>query len=468
MNKKKIIPLAIIGSIILIGLIYLFVITRANNSSQFNKGTTLVDRNLDITIDASNKTEDQIIIELETLLKDKTIDLIQREKVIDSIPLSDVNAYGDLSIAIDRAKKMNDQISGFDKFKEHSFDITITFSLDEEIFSEYAQKLHCLNDFIQPTDAYIYEEDCEMKIAEADTGTVTDVERLVPYVVKEFNKGKFEINLDEGNIYDKPIVSTKNKGLEQRVSIFNNCVNTKFTYTFGKESVTIPKETIYSWISLSDTNKIIFDDAAMTEYIKQLGKEYNTIKLNRKFVTATKEEKEIPAKTYGWVLDETNELEKLQSDLNKGGVISREPVWIIAGYGTYTRIDNNDFGNQYIEIDIPNQKLYLIIDGEQVITSDIVSGTKNAGHLTPAGAYKIEKIVRDSILTGPGEDKEGEVEFAFFFDNEKAIHDTALRSEFGGDIYVTDGTRGCVNVPTDVVRQLFKYIEVGFPVIIYE
>jgi uncharacterized protein YneF (UPF0154 family) len=467
-NKKKLIPIIIIVVLLIAGAIAYFVLTGKNTSEYFNDKTTLNERTLGITLDVSNKSVTQVQEEIQNILDNMTFTLTQGGEVVDEIVFKDANVVGTLEDSIARAKKMNDQISGLDKFKEHSFDITIALSITEDDLNAIADDFNCLNSFKDGEDAYIIEENYEKVIVEAQIGTITTKEKLVPYVVDQFNKGNLEINLDDGNIYEKPETSTENKELVQKVEIFNKSVNTNFTYTFGEESVTIPKETIYSWITLSDTNKILFDDTAMAEYIRNLAKEYNTIKMTRTFITTDGEEVTIPAKTYGWKMDETKELAQLKSDITKGGTIAREPVWSTSGYGAYTRVDNNDFGKNYIEVDLSLQKMYVYVDGEIVITTDIVSGTKNAGHLTSCGAHKILSISRDVILTGQGEDAEGEVGFAYFFDGQNAIHDTALRTEYGGDVYVTDGTRGCVNIPYTVSKQLYDYVEVGYPVVIHD
>lgn len=462
---KKI--LILLSAIIFILIINLFVITRPNNSNKFNKNITLVDKNLDIHIDASGKTKDEIQREIEDILNEKNFELIQKDKVTDTIFFKDVNIESNLTDDIERVKKINDSILGFNKFKTQSIDMNIVLTLKEENLMKISDTLNCLSNFKDAKSAYIIEENYEMKIVEAEGGTVTSKEKLVPFVVEEFNKGKLSINLDEGNIYEKPKKTTENKELIQRVEIFNNTINTEFTYTFGNEKITIPKETIYSWVSLSDTSKILFDESAMKNYIKDIAKKYNTIKLNRNFKTNSKKNIQIPYGTYGWVLDEDKELASLKLDLTKGGIISREPKWKQQGWGNYNKVDDNDIGNSYIEINISEQKLWLYLDGDLILNSDIVSGTKNAGHLNPSGVYKVYDMKRDSILTGPGEDKEGEVQYAIFFDNKKAMHDTTLRTEYGGDIYIKDGTSGCINVPLNIVKSIYEIIDKNFPIVIY-
>ena len=50
--------------------------------------------------------------------------------------------------------------------------------------------------------------------------------------------------------------------------------------------------------------------------------------------------------------------------------------------------------------------------------------------------------------------------------NSYGIHDASWRNKFGGTIYKSNGSHGCVNVPTDVAAKLYQRIEVGTPVYI--
>ena len=47
------------------------------------------------------------------------------------------------------------------------------------------------------------------------------------------------------------------------------------------------------------------------------------------------------------------------------------------------------------------------------------------------------------------------------------MHDASWRDEFGGDIYQNEGSHGCINLPTDKAEELYGYVEIGTPVVIY-
>ena len=53
------------------------------------------------------------------------------------------------------------------------------------------------------------------------------------------------------------------------------------------------------------------------------------------------------------------------------------------------------------------------------------------------------------------------------FNGNIGMHDANWRSSFGGDIYKTNGSHGCINLPPSVAQELYGYVEKGTPVICY-
>ena len=47
------------------------------------------------------------------------------------------------------------------------------------------------------------------------------------------------------------------------------------------------------------------------------------------------------------------------------------------------------------------------------------------------------------------------------------LHDASWRKEFGGEIYKTNGSHGCINIPRDVMKEIYENFEVGTPVIMF-
>ena len=53
-------------------------------------------------------------------------------------------------------------------------------------------------------------------------------------------------------------------------------------------------------------------------------------------------------------------------------------------------------------------------------------------------------------------------------DNGICIHDSSWRGEYGGDIWLYDGSHGCINTPYYAVQKLYNNVWTGVPVIIYD
>lgn len=59
------------------------------------------------------------------------------------------------------------------------------------------------------------------------------------------------------------------------------------------------------------------------------------------------------------------------------------------------------------------------------------------------------------------------VKYWMAVDGRIGIHDASWRKEFGGDIYLTDGSHGCINTPLEKVQELYDMVEIGTPVIMF-
>ena len=118
--------------------------------------------------------------------------------------------------------------------------------------------------------------------------------------------------------------------------------------------------------------------------------------------------------------------------------------------------------NPYIVVSISKQKLTYYEYGEAVLTSNVVTGINGK---TPKGTFKVLYKARDVILKGA--DYESFVSYWIAFKgNSFGFHDASWRSSFGGTIYKTNGSHGCVNMPYNKVKQLYNMVAVGTPVYI--
>ena len=125
---------------------------------------------------------------------------------------------------------------------------------------------------------------------------------------------------------------------------------------------------------------------------------------------------------------------------------------------------------EWIEVSYREQKMYYFEDGELVFESDIVTGNEST-EIIPYGIYHVLYMTEDATLIGEGYEKH--VEYWIGFDKETGghmigFHDASWRTAFGGDIWITDPTLACINMPTEKVKQLYGSVEPGTEIRIHD
>ena len=102
---------------------------------------------------------------------------------------------------------------------------------------------------------------------------------------------------------------------------------------------------------------------------------------------------------------------------------------------------------------------------KKVLESDFVSGNVSKNYTTPPGIFSLTYKQKDAVLKG--QDYAAPVSYWMPFNRNIGFHDAKWRSKFGGDIYKTGGSHGCINMPPSNAKILFENINTGFPVICY-
>ncbi len=138
------------------------------------------------------------------------------------------------------------------------------------------------------------------------------------------------------------------------------------------------------------------------------------------------------------------------------------------GEGRFQNAEEEEAGtplNTYVDVDITNQTVTYLLNGEAVLSSPCVTGCVNKKRSTPTGIFAVYGHTKGTYLTGPT--WRNWVDYWMPFAGGCGLHDATWRSNFGGDIYITNGSHGCVNLPHDVAEQLFGMIDIGTVVIVH-
>jgi hypothetical protein len=214
-------------------------------------------------------------------------------------------------------------------------------------------------------------------------------------------------------------------------------------------------------LDVDKEGNVSVNDEKLTQYVQNLASTYNTYGKTRSFKTSKGDTIKIGGGTYGYVIDKSGEKEQLLEDLSGGKPVEREPVYELRGLHR----GDNDIGDTYVEIDYTNQHLWFYKDGELVTETDIVSGNISRGNGSSDGVFPVGYKARNQTLVG--ENYSSDVDFFIQFSYNVGIHDASWRSTFGGQIYKTSGSHGCINVPRKIASKIYDEIEAGIPVVAY-
>ena len=349
-------------------------------------------------------------------------------------------------------------------FKGQDLQLDRVVSYDETALEETVQALDCMNEakWRTPVNAVCsaYSATDGYTLVAADYGTTINTSALLAAVKDAVSTLADELDLDAAGCYVEPQVGDDNEKLLAVIDEMNRYVGVTITYDFDTTQEVLDGGTISQWLSVVDL-ELQVDEEAVRSYVKQLGKTYNTAYQPKNFKTSYGQTVTISGGFYGWRIDTDGEMAQILTDLKTGESVVREPV--------YSQRANShgetDYGDSYVEINLTAQHLFLYKDGKLIVESDFVSGDVAKGHSTPTGAFGITYTTTNATLRG--QDYATPVNYWMPFNGDVGMHDATWRSKFGGNIYKTNGSHGCINLPLSVAKTIYENIDKGYAVLVY-
>ena len=391
--------------------------------------------------------------------------LVEADGKTETISSQDVGMDVDVNNgSIDRfLANQNGFLWGYYLFQPAEYVSEKLVSVDDSKVAKVVGTLDCVNSskVIDTENATYQLKKGKFSVKEEVYGTEVDRKALERSVSESMTSLQDTLDLTESKCYVQPTVLADNKELNDLIDRLNDITQINFKYTIGSRTEVIDADTIASWLQIDDDLEIAFDEEAMAKYIDDLAKTVNTAGQRRTLMTQHGYEVTLGSGNYGWRVDKEGELAQLEEDLLGGKDVSRDLVYTTTAHSH----DGNDYGNSYVEVDMTAQHVWLIIDGSVVAESDCVTGDVSRNRLTPAGAFRITYCEKDAILKG--ENYRTHVNYWMPFAGDCGLHDATWRGAFGGDIYLTDGSHGCVNLPLSMAKTIFSNVETGFPVLVY-
>ena len=275
-------------------------------------------------------------------------------------------------------------------------------------------------------------------------------------------------------IYKKPAVTKDDADLIAETEAVNQYSGARVNYEFGEKTQVLGFDTIWSWFDLQGGEAHLNDDK-VTEFVQGLEDRYNTRYRERTFINHYGNEVHFSPgdNEYGYTIIEQEEIDRLKEDILSGEEVSREPVYDEENaWGNPYYLGRNgedDLAGTYVEVNLSAQHLWFYKDGEVFLETDIVSGDIAKGRSTKTGVFPLAYKESPSILRGGNGPNgyETKVQYWMPFYEGQGLHDADWRGSFGGSIYRSNGSHGCVNLPPWAAAEIYHNISAGTAILIY-
>lgn len=235
----------------------------------------------------------------------------------------------------------------------------------------------------------------------------------------------------------------------------------------GATKLTVGRDQILGWITFDENHNVGVDSSAVASYVRATvapacakSDDTHTYSVDRKAL----------AKSL------TNAVEGLQSSSIEVPLVAKEKAKATDSAQSSSSQTTWNGSGRYIDVDISRQYACLFDEQGNVLwESSVVTGNTSEGRSTPSGTYAINAKTTGMTLVGADEDHDGEPDYRShvdywmpFIGGSYGFHDASWRSKFGGKIYKSNGSHGCVNLPHAKAQQLFSLVNVGDKVVIHQ
>ena len=366
------------------------------------------------------------------------------------------------------AKKQNNFLWITSLWNHPKITSEIGVEYDKDALAKITEGLECLKPENQTVsvDAHPEFQNDKFVVVPEVVGTKIDTEKFNEAVTKAINGFKPTLDLFKTGCYILPRFVSDSQEVVAATDAMNSYLGANVTYDFNPATEVVDASVISQWVTVDADMNVTFNEEAVRAFIQSLADKYDTKGKPRTFTTATGNTVTVEGGSYGWKIDQEAEYNALIANIQNAETVTREPNYASRAASH----EGNDVGSTYAEVDLSNQMMYFVQNGQVVLQSGIVTGNPNKGNGTPQGVYSLAYKALDQVLRGTKKpdgtyEYETPVKFWMPFNGGIGFHDATWQSSFGGSRYQTNGSHGCVNLPYDVAAQLYNLITAGTPVV---
>ncbi len=352
-----------------------------------------------------------------------------------------------------------------------AFEVKPTVSFDRYRLNEILGSLDCVGDKDgDPAPLVEIRNDNGNYVLYDNIKDHVDPEKLtdkVALAIDSADKGLIELDIED--CYEPHVIPDVFDDTVKLYDKIKKVTESSITFEDDPLKYTLTGAVVERWLKtdeqgipmLDESGNLIIDEEKLSGYTDTLSKVFDTTGSTIDWKKKSGEVVTLKNAMPGYLVDKEAEAQKIKDTFLNGGQVTRLPIYSETGKGRGEDV----VGNTYIEVDMSAQKLYYYVDDKLTLESDVVTGNLARGNGTPAKLCYVYFKQRNRTLRGPNYSTF--VNYWMAVSGHIGIHDATWRKKFGGDIYRTAGSHGCVNVPKDFAAELYDVVEVGTPCLLY-
>jgi hypothetical protein len=317
--------------------------------------------------------------------------------------------------------------------------------------------------FQRPKSANFEFAEDHFELVEAVPGSMIDTAALRLQMRRIQKEKQLLLDLDRADLYVQPTYDNDNPATEEGKKALDKCLQSVINIRHEEKTAKLDYKKFGAWLHLDTSMKVVIDTLPFQEFIEEVA-----LKMDAPLSDFLNKE---PTETET-VLDTLQEepmiprinVYKEMAAIAKLIPLGKKSTYTLAFSSVPVLQGFKNGKTSFVEVSLSDQKLWLFKNGCLILETDVVTGNKKTGHLTPKGNYSVRHKTKDRVLRGP--DYAAFVRYWMPFYNGYGLHDADWRRSFGGTIWERSGSHGCVNMPVRNAPIVYANVKVGTTVIV--
>ncbi|MDO4619822.1 MAG: L,D-transpeptidase family protein [Lachnospiraceae bacterium] len=420
---------------------------------------------------------DVSLMEPDPIDQDVTAVTTDQVLTIQTLDGEETIAYADIDYHMEWAataasiqKLQNHLLWPLSFFQKSEIAVDASYTYSEDKLKAAVNSLDCISgeNIKAPRDASVKKRKKGYVLSKSDDGNTLDQDAVQTLIQGAIESGSSNVNLDESGCYLKAAVQTDDEALQKAWKAVDKVQSLVITLDLYGSSIVLDKSVFLDWIVFNREEGYAYvSEKSIGEYVNKLAEKLDTYKKERQFKTHAGDTITIGGSDndiYGFILQKEDTKKALLTAFEDGESTTVEAIWDRTG--NKITPEGDDIQNTYIEISIDQQMMWYIKDGNVEIETPVVTGKySEKKRRTPTGVFQLLGRLQDYTMTAYGT---SHTNFAMPINHDGIyIHDSSWRDYYGGEIYLDNGSHGCINTPYNAAKAIYYSVDTNTPVIIY-